>query len=58
MLLLSLVSSTISILISITKSITITKANRINDKIMMNEVKTKLNLQREIKDPELNEKLI
>ncbi len=58
MLLLSLVSSTISILISITKSITITKANRINDKIMMNEVKTKLNLQRDIKDPELNEKLI
>lgn len=41
---LSLASSTISTIISITKSITITKANRINDKIMMNEVKNKLKL--------------
>lgn len=42
---LSLASSTISTIISVTRSITITKANRINDRIMMNEVKTKLDLK-------------
>ncbi|CAD8059054.1 unnamed protein product [Paramecium sonneborni] len=57
-LMLSLASSTISIIISITKSLTITKANRINDIIMMNEVKTKLGLHKEVTDPKLNEELI
>ncbi|CAD8136849.1 unnamed protein product [Paramecium octaurelia] len=57
-LMLSLASSTISIIISVTKSLTITKANRINDIIMMNEVKTKLGLHKEVTDPKLNEELI
>lgn len=35
-LMLSLASSAMSTLLSITKSVTITKANRINDKVMMN----------------------
>lgn len=47
---LSLASSTVSIVVSITKSLTITKANKIDDKIMMNEVKNKLNLTKEITD--------
>lgn len=55
---LSLASSTVSIIISVTKSLTITKANRINDIIMMNEVKTKLGLHKEVTDPKLNEELI
>lgn len=47
---LSLASSTVSIIVSITKSLTITKANKIDDKIMMNEVKNKLGLTKEITD--------
>jgi hypothetical protein len=53
-LILSLASSIFSIIISMTKSLTITKANRINDQIMMNEVKSKLGIDKPCSDPEFN----